>query len=128
MSQGEVTYFVGSPFWMPPEMIKYDYHGLPADIWSFGVVIMEVANDERPYGQNFFKAMFVAGTRGYPNPFNHPEDWSSNFNEFLNSCLIMDPKERWTTSQLLKHKFIKSAVSKKSFKGAIRSLVDIDEN
>lgn len=48
ISQGEVVHMVGSPFWMPPEMIKRQPHGLSVDVWSFGICCMEMANGHVP--------------------------------------------------------------------------------
>ena len=46
---------VGSPFWMPPEMIKRQPHGLEIDIWSLGIVALEMANGYPPNKQSGFK-------------------------------------------------------------------------
>lgn len=48
VAKGSVCGMVGSPFWMPPEMIKRQPYGLSADIWSFGICLMELANQYPP--------------------------------------------------------------------------------
>lgn len=66
---------VGSPFWMPPEMIVHKPHGylfsfayyfylvgLLADIWSMGITAMEMANGHPPHRKSPMRAMFVAAT------------------------------------------------------------------
>lgn len=42
ISGGEIVHRVGSPFWLPPEMINHEPHGLPVDVWSFGICCMEM--------------------------------------------------------------------------------------
>jgi serine/threonine protein kinase len=58
VSQGEVVHMVGSPFWMPPEMIRRDPHGLPVDIWSLGVCLMELANGHPPNRKSSIKVQY----------------------------------------------------------------------
>jgi len=106
ISQGEVVHMVGSPFWMPPEMIKRQLHGLPVDVWSFGICVMEMANGHPPNRKSSIEAMFVAAADGYPLPFEEPEIWSDQFNDLLSHCLLCDPYERWTANQLLEHPFL----------------------
>lgn len=48
VAKGQVCGMVGSPFWMPPEMIKRQSYGASADIWSFGICLMEMANQQPP--------------------------------------------------------------------------------
>lgn len=53
-SQGPVVHMVGSPYWMPPEMIKKDPHGLPVDVWSFGICIVEMITGNPPNHKSSF--------------------------------------------------------------------------
>jgi len=106
ISQGEVTHMVGSPFWMPPEMILHKTHGLPADIWSLGITAVELANGYPPHRKTPIKAMFTAATVGYPTPFKLGNKWSPLFLDFTTRCLRKDPSKRWDASQLLKHVFL----------------------
>ena len=50
------THMVGSPYWMPPEMIKKEPHGLPVDIWSSGICTLELMNGKPPNRDNSLKA------------------------------------------------------------------------
>lgn len=111
ISQGEVVHMVGSPFWMPPEMIKREPHGLAVDIWSFAICLMEVANGHPPNRRSSIKAMFTAGTVGYPQPLEHSDRWSDHFKDFLNGCLRVDPSQRRTVKQLLQHPFLNQTSS-----------------
>jgi len=110
-SQGEVVHMVGSPFWMPPEMILRQPHGLPVDVWSFAICLLELANGHPPHRKSSIKAMFVAVTKGYPQPFEEPHKWSNEFKDFVSRCLVIDPKKRWTVKQLLQHDWLKCAAS-----------------
>jgi len=105
ISQGEVVHMVGSPFWMPPEMIKRQPHGLLVDIWSYAICLLEMAN-ELPDYKSSFTAMYVTAVRGYPDPSFKKEKWSEDFYNFLICCLNSNQKERWTIKQLLQHKLI----------------------
>lgn len=68
VSQGEVVHMVGSPFWMPPEMIRRDPHGLPVDIWSLGVCLMELANGHPPNRKSSIKVFTEVLFSGLLNP------------------------------------------------------------
>ncbi len=68
MSQGEVVHMVGSPFWMPPEMIRRDPHGLPVDVWSLGVCLMELANGHPPNRKSSIKVNMGVLFSGLLNP------------------------------------------------------------
>jgi serine/threonine protein kinase len=111
ISQGEVVHMVGSPFWMPPEMILRKPHGLMVDIWSFGICLMEMANGHPPNRKSSFQAMFVAATTGYPEPLegNH---WSADFNDFVVKCVQVVPSARSDVPSLLKHPFLKRAAER----------------
>jgi serine/threonine protein kinase len=108
ISQGEVVHMVGSPFWMPPEMILRKPHGLLVDIWSFGICLMEIANGHPPNRKSSFKAMFVAATIGYAEPLegNH---WSTDFRDFIGRCVQVAASARSDVTTLLKHPFLKKA-------------------
>lgn len=118
MTQGRVTHMVGSPFWMPPEMIQKVPHGLPTDLWSFGITLMELANGHPPHRRASIKAMFVAATVGYPQPFEEPERWSPEFGDFLSRCLRVNADERATAKELHTppHPFLAKAATRDQMK------------
>jgi len=105
---------LGSPYWMPPEMINREPHSYPADIWSLGVSILELANKHPPPTQNKVRAMFITGTVGAPHPLEEPAKWSNDFKDFISKCLEKDPAIRGTAKELLKHSFIKQAAHTRS--------------
>jgi len=95
---------MGSPYWVPPEMIRNNIHSYPVDIWSFAVCILELFLSGPPYPESPVKCMLMAATRGLKDQI--PETASADAKEFLGSCLTVDPDERATAEQLLKHNWV----------------------
>ncbi|PRP87636.1 hypothetical protein PROFUN_04663 [Planoprotostelium fungivorum] len=104
---------VGSPYWMPPEMINRQMHSYAADIWSLGVSLLELANKPGHGTSNKVKMMFLTATVGRLKPFDNPTKWTSVFHDFVSKCLEFDQDKRPLTEELLQHPFIQSSTQTK---------------
>ncbi|KAG2235940.1 hypothetical protein INT48_004270 [Thamnidium elegans] len=101
---------VGTPYWMAPELIKGKEYDTKIDIWSLGVLIYEMAQNNPPYIEHPpLKALYLIASNGLP-PLENQDRWSDNFKDFLSLCTTMDPINRPDTSVLLKHPFITTSV------------------
>jgi len=103
---GPRTEMVGSPLWVPPEMIRLESHDCKADVWSFAICLLELVNGHPPLSKTPFKAMVCAASYGVPDPFENPEKWTEKFQDFIHSCLIVEQAKRFSSTDLEAHPFI----------------------
>eukprot|EP00029_Vermamoeba_vermiformis_P005987 TRINITY_DN2228_c0_g1_i1.p2 TRINITY_DN2228_c0_g1~~TRINITY_DN2228_c0_g1_i1.p2 ORF type:complete len:324 (+),score=105.45 TRINITY_DN2228_c0_g1_i1:886-1857(+) len=120
VSEGERVQMLGSPFWMPPEMIHRKPHGCPADIWSFAVCILEMYLKEPPNSSSRLRAMYYIGTEGCKHHI--PSRASEQARDFLGRCLEMDPSKRATADELLEHPFVTQPRLHEGIKDVLRGV------
>lgn len=95
---------VGTPYWMPPEIICQKQYNNSADVWSLGITAIEMAYGLPPLSQYPpMQAIFRIADGEQPSLGS---GFSEEFNDFVNTCLQRDPKMRPSVRQLLNHKFV----------------------
>lgn len=97
--------FVGTPYWMAPEVIlamdEGQYDG-KVDVWSLGITCIELAERKPPYfNMNAMSALYHIAQNDSPI-LNYNFEWTDSFRNFVNSCLRKNPNERPTSSAMLK--------------------------
>ncbi|VDN60626.1 unnamed protein product [Dracunculus medinensis] len=100
---------VGTPYWMSPEVISRLPYGTETDIWSLGIMVIEMVQGEPPlFDVQPLQAM--RSIRDSPPPkFSETARVSVELERFLSCMLVRDPAKRATATELLQHEFIRKA-------------------
>uniref|UniRef100_A0A3P8TLC4 non-specific serine/threonine protein kinase n=1 Tax=Amphiprion percula TaxID=161767 RepID=A0A3P8TLC4_AMPPE len=100
---------VGTPYWMAPELISRLPYGPEVDIWSLGIMVIEMVDGEPPYfNEPPLKAMKMIRDN-LPPKLKNLHKVSPLLKGFLDKMLVRDPAQRATASELLKHSFLTKA-------------------
>ena len=109
---------VGTPYWMAPEIVKQQKYDNLVDIWSLGIMTIEMVDGEPPYlNEEPLKALYLIATHGQPE-LQDAGVASDQLQDFLDACLATDVSARADADELLEHPFLKQA-------GPIKDLVPL---
>lgn len=108
---GKRSTMVGTPYWMAPEVVTKQPYTAAVDIWSLGIMTLEMIDGEPPYmDQDPIKALYLIATLGSPE-IKNPQELSPQLRDFLNVCLKLKPEERATAIDLLEHEFLRGSLA-----------------
>lgn len=100
------TSVVGTPNWMAPEVVVGDKYNEKVDIWALGIVAIEIADGEPPYGRNNKAKIFQLIVNGHTPELRNKGEWSQEFLDFVDVCLNKNLQFRPSAEELLRHPFL----------------------
>lgn len=115
----------GTPYWMAPELIREEHYHVKVDVWSMGIVALELSDGYPPLMEKKYpnmRIMYHIATKKPPKP-KMPGKWSNEYNHFLQRCLVKNPKDRAGVRVLLMHPFLGGSCSAERFAKKIPSFL-----
>ncbi|XP_035465263.2 TRAF2 and NCK interacting kinase a isoform X3 [Scophthalmus maximus] len=125
---GRRNTFIGTPYWMAPEVIACDEnpdatYDFKSDLWSLGITAIEMAEGAPPLcDMHPMRALFLIPRN--PAPRLKSKKWSKKFQSFIESCLVKSHNQRPSTEQLLKHPFIRDLPNEKQIRIQLKDHID----
>ncbi|XP_071311444.1 serine/threonine-protein kinase PAK 3-like [Agelaius tricolor] len=119
---------VGTPSWMAPEVVRGEAYGPKVDIWSLGIMGLEMVEGEAPYEREARLRVFELIERNGPPKLQNPRHHSALLRDFLRCCLQADEDRRWSAQELLQHPFVTSGDPASSLAALITSAKQVQED
>ncbi|XP_077418094.1 TRAF2 and NCK interacting kinase a isoform X7 [Vanacampus margaritifer] len=125
---GRRNTFIGTPYWMAPEVIACDEnpdatYDFKSDLWSLGITAIEMAEGAPPLcDMHPMRALFLIPRN--PAPRLKSKKWSKKFQLFIESCLVKSHGQRPSTEQLLKHPFIRDLPNERQIRIQLKDHID----
>ncbi|KAM9354582.1 TRAF2 and NCK interacting kinase a isoform 1-T1 [Pholidichthys leucotaenia] len=125
---GRRNTFIGTPYWMAPEVIACDEnpdatYDFKSDLWSLGITAIEMAEGAPPLcDMHPMRALFLIPRN--PAPRLKSKKWSKKFQSFIESCLVKSHSQRPSTEQLLKHPFIRELPNERQVRIQLKDHID----
>ncbi|XP_035277283.1 traf2 and NCK-interacting protein kinase-like isoform X10 [Anguilla anguilla] len=125
---GRRNTFIGTPYWMAPEVIACDEnpdatYDFKSDLWSLGITAIEMAEGAPPLcDMHPMRALFLIPRN--PAPRLKSKKWSKKFQSFIDSCLVKNHGQRPSTEQLIKHPFIWEQTNERQVRIQLKDHID----